>query len=248
MGATHLASLLRNLFRKQREERELDAEVRAYELLLADEKLRAGMNLQEAQRQARLELGGVEQVKEYVREIRAGHALETLVQDVRFGLRTLRKSPGFSATAILTLALGIGANTAIFSVIDAVLLRPLPYRQPDRLVEVFESSVPNDFSTRNAAAPGNFLDWRSRNHVFEQIGAVSLNGFNITKTDRPERVTGAAISAGMLGMLGLRPALGREFEPQDDREGADRVVMLSYSLWQRQFGSNPNIVGITIHL
>ena len=131
MSITRLASLLRNLFHKQREERELDAEVRAHELLLADEKIRSGMNPQEAQRQARLELGGVEQVKEHIREIRAGHLLEILFQDVRFGVRMLAKSPAFTAVAVLILALGIGANTAIFTILDAVLLRNLPVPHPE---------------------------------------------------------------------------------------------------------------------
>lgn len=172
----------------------------------------------------------------------------TLIQDLRYAFRMLAKNPGFTAVAVLTLALGIGANTAIFSVVDAVLLRPLPYHESDRLVTIFESNAPNDLASRNAVAPGNFLDWRKQNHVFEQIGAVSLPGFNITGTDHPERVTGAAISAGMLRMLGLRPALGREFESSDDRAGANHVMMLGYSLWQRRFGGDPQVVGKTILL
>lgn len=238
----------RSLFRKSEVDAELSEELQFHLEHEAAKNEAAGMSKEDARRAAAVEFGGAEQVKEECRDMRRVNLAQDFAQDLRYGLRTLRKSPGFSATAIVTLALGIGANTAIFSVIDAVLLRPLPYRQPDRLVTVFESNMPNDFSTRNAAAPGNFLDWRSRTHVFEQIGAVSLNGFNITKTDRPERVTGAAISAGMLEMLGLRPALGRDIEPQDDREGADRVVVLGYSRWQRQFGGDPKIVGKTIHL
>jgi putative ABC transport system permease protein len=174
--------------------------------------------------------------------------VETLWQDTRCALRSLSKSPGLTALLLLTLALGIGANSAIFSVVDAVLLRPLPYREPDRLVVISESNAPNDLASRNAVAPGNFLDWREQNRVFEHIGAVSLPGFNITDSDRPERVLGAAITAGMLRMLGLQPQLGREIEPADDRPDAAPVVLISSSLWQRRFGGDPAIVGKTIHL
>ncbi len=243
-----LLASVRNLFRRRSAERDLDAEVRGYAALLEDEKTRQGMNPQEARRAARIELGGPEQVKEQVRAARAGVWLETLWQDVRFGGRGLRKNPGFTSIAILTLALGIGANTAIFSVVDAVLLRPLPYREPSQLVTVFESNSPNDLTTQNAAAPGNFLDWRDQNRVFEQIGAVSLPGFNITGTDHPERVLGAAVSAGMLQLLGLQAHLGRDIQPADDRPGVAPVAMISHSLWERRYGSDAAAVGKMIRL
>ncbi len=245
---SRIFAAFRNLFRHERVERDLDAEVRSYAALLEEEKLREGLKPNEAKRFARMEMAGPEQVKEVVRSARSGVWLETLWQDIRFGARTLRKNPGFTSIAVITLALGIGANSAIFSVVDAVLLRPLPYRQPDQLVTVFESNTPNDLASSNAVAPGNFLDWRSQNGVFEQIGAVSLPGFNITGTDWPERVIGAACSAGMLRMLGLQPVRGREIEPADDRLGAPPVVMISHSLWQRRFGGDPAIVGGTIRL
>jgi putative ABC transport system permease protein len=174
--------------------------------------------------------------------------VEALWQDFRYAARNLGKSRGFTVMVLAILALGIGANSAIFGVVDAALLRPLPYHEPDRLVTIYESSPANDLGSRNSVAPGNYLDWREQNRVFEHIGAVSLPGFTLTGTDRSERVLGAAISAGMLHMLGLRPVLGREFEPADDRADSDRVVMLNYSLWQRRFGGDPRIVGKTIRL
>jgi predicted permease len=243
-----IRSLFRNFFTRQESDRELDDEVRSYVDLLAEEKMRTGMRQEEAQRAARIELGGVEQVKEQVREVRAGAWLDSLLQDLRYGARMLRKNPGFTAIAVLTLALGIGANTAIFSVVDAVLLRPLPYNQPDRLVILSESSSPNDLATRSAVAPGNYLDWRDQNRVFAQVVAADYPGFSLTGGDRAEHVLGASISAGALGMLGLGPQLGREISFEDDRPDAGGVVMLSDSLWRSHFNARRDIIGKSIHL
>jgi len=241
-------SWLKQLFLRQRLYNDLDQEIALHLEERIEELVASGMSVKDASATARREFGNVGLVKETAREVWGWRWLEELLGDLRYGLRGLRKSPGFTAIAILTLALGIGANTAIFSVVDAVLLRPLPYHDPDRLMTIFESNAANDYFSRNAAAPGNFIEWRRRNHVFSQIGAASLPGFNIVGTVGPERVTGAAISAGTLAMLGLRPALGRDIEPEEDRDGANRVVLLGYALWQRQFGSDPNIVGKTIRL
>src|SRR4051794_22158 len=145
--------LWRNLRHKEGRERDLDEEVRAYAAILEDEKVAAGLSREEARRQALIELGGIEQVKEQVREVKMGAWIETLWQDTRFAVRTLRRSPGFTLAAVLALALGIGATTAIFSVVDAVLLRPLPYAEPDRLAVIFNG-------TSSAVSPANFLDWR----------------------------------------------------------------------------------------
>jgi len=248
MSFTRLASLLRNLFHRQREERELDAEVRAHELLLADEKFRAGLNLQEAQRQARLELGGVEQVKEEVREIRAGHVLETFFQDIRFGLRMLRKSPGFSFVAILTLALGIGANTAIFSVVNGVLLRSLPFKDSERLVMVWNRGAAAAGGDRTPLAVADLLDWRAQNRSFIEIGAFEMTSYNLTGGELPEQIQAAQVTANFFSALGVQPQLGRTFLPDEDRAGAQCVALLSNGLWRRRFAADPDVVGHTLNL
>jgi len=244
----YLRALLSSFFRRQRLDADLDEELRTHIAQHADHLERSGVPPAEAQRRARLAFGSLEKAKETVREQRPSFFLETLFADLRFALRTLRKHPGFTAIVILTLALGIGANTAIFSVVDAVLLRPLPFAQPDRLVTIAESNHPFDLSSRNEVAPGNFLDWRTRNHVFSEIAGFHFAGYTLTGSDRPERVQIALTSAGMLHLLGLRPKLGRDFQPADDRDGAPRVAMLSADFWQERFASDPAIVGKTIYL
>ena len=236
------------LFRRRQLDRDLEDEL-AFHLAMRERKNReAGMDALEAGYAARRRFGNVSVTHEKSRKIWTFGVFEEFWQDLRFGFRKLMATPGFTATAILTLALGIGANSAMFSVVDAVLLKPLPYQNPASLVTISESDSANDPSTRSAAAPGNFLDWREQNRVFGQMIGVSLPGYSLTGGDRAERVLGAALSAGALGMLGLRPQIGREFSSQDDRQGAAPVVMLSDSLWRRRFNADPNLLNKIIHL
>ena len=245
MSITRLASLLRNLLHQQRGERDLDAEVRAHELLLADEKMRAGMNQQEAKREAHLELGGVEQVKEQIREIRAGHTLQTLFQEIRFGLRMLRKSPVFTTVAILTLTLGIGANTAIFSVVNGVLFNPLPYPHPEQLVTIHESK-PN-FATGSISF-ANFLDWQKDNRTFSGMAISRGYSFNLTGRGEAEQVRARYITSDLFAVLGVNALIGRTFAPGEDRVGAAPIALISEGLWRRKFDGSPNAIGQTLTL
>lgn len=164
-----------------------------------------------------------------------------LLQDVRYALRQLRKSPGFAAVAIITLALGIGANTAIFSVVNAVLLRPLPYKDDGRLVVVLHNG-------RNPVAPANFADWQSQNHSFESMGAAESWSPNLTSTDNPENLSGLRITSEIFPMLGVQPLLGRVFLPEEQQPGKDLEVVLSYSLWQNHFAGDANVLGRAVAL
>jgi putative ABC transport system permease protein len=245
MNFLRFASLLRNLLHKEREERELDEEVRTHEQLLVDENMRAGMNPQEARRQARLELGGVEQVKEQIRENRAGHLLETLRCDVHYAARMMRRSPVFTTTAVLTLALGIGANTAMFSVVNAVLLRPLAYPDSDRLVQIW-STNPNTNRWGMWTAYPRFEDWRRENTVFEEMVSARTWVISITGGDHPESLFGVITSSQLLRLLRVQPMLGRGFLPDEDQPGHDHVIILSYGLWQRRFASDRGVIGRTV--
>ena len=248
MGFSRMTSLLRNLLYRKRKERELDDEVRAHELLLADEKIRAGMNPQEAQRHARLELGGLEQLKEQVREVRAGHLLETILQDIRFGLRLLRKSPGFTATAVLTLVLGIGANTAIFSVVNGILLRSLPFKDSERLVMVWNRGAAAAGGDRTPLAVADLLDWRAQNRSFSEIGAFETTSYNLTGGELPEQIQAAQVTANFFSVLGVQPHRGRTFLLDEDRAGAPCLAVLSEGLWRRRFAADPEVAGHTLNL
>ena len=170
-----------------------------------------------------------------------------LWQDIRYGFRMLLKKPGFTAIAVLTLALGIGANTAIFSVVNAVLLRPLPFAEPDRLVMVYEKRLKLG-RTRNPVSAPDFIDWRAQSTVFENMAAYTWWNANLTGGDEPERIMGTVASAGLFPTLGVKPALGRSFTPEEDQPNANRVVVLSHGLWQRRFGSDAGIIGKTLTL
>jgi putative ABC transport system permease protein len=172
---------------------------------------------------------------------------DEMIQDLRFGVRMLLKKLTFTLVAVITLALGIGANSAIFSVVNTVLLRPLPYKDPDRLVMVWENATHQGFP-RNSAAAANYIDWRDQNRVFENMAAIARASFNLTGAGEPEKVDGRSVSASLFPLLGVEPQLGRVFLPEEDQAGANRVVIMSHGLWQRRFGSDMNIIGKSLSL
>ncbi|HEX4771790.1 MAG TPA: ABC transporter permease [Bryobacteraceae bacterium] len=230
-----------NPFTTQKAERELMREIEAHLALLQDDFERKGLAPGEARLAARRAYGGVEQAKELHRETRGFPWLDHLLKDLRFGFRNLRKNPTFTIVAVLTLALGIGANTAIFSVLDAVLFRPLPYADSNRLVTLLNYGT-------GPIANANYLDWRDQMHSFDSIAAASYWSPNLTRDDPPEHLYGLQVTQNLLPMLGSKPLLGRLFVPREDRLAANHEVILSQRLWQRRFRSDPAILGRTITL
>jgi predicted permease len=239
----------RSLFQRSAVETELDDELRFHFEQQLAKYVNSGLTPREALRRARIDFGGLDQVKEECREARGVHILETLLQDIRYGLRMLRKSPGFTAVALLTLALGIGANTAIFSVVYGVLLRPLPYQNPSRLI-VLHETTPRVGTVSVSYA--NFLDWRAQSRAFSTMAAVASVAFNLagpgSGLDQPENINGAAVSSDFLPMLGVHPILGRNFDSTQDQAGTAPVALLSYPLWQSHFGGALNVLGRSVAL
>jgi predicted permease len=238
------------LFHKERRDYELAEELESHLQMHIEDNVRSGMNPAEARRQALIKLGGVEQTKENCRDRRGIPWFETTLQDVRYGLRMLRKNPGFAAVAVMTLALGIGANTAIFSVVNAILLRPLPFQDSVRLVMIWHTPPQKSFPgvERFPVSPANYLDWRNQNHVFDQMSAIGFRSLNLTGIGRPESVTGVAVSADFFSVLRIRPSAGRGFVADDDQPGRGNVVVVSYAFRQSHFSANENILGRTIKL
>jgi putative ABC transport system permease protein len=245
-----LRSVVSALFHRSPVENEVEEELRAHIQDRANDLERSGVPRAEAERRARLEFGGYQKFKEECREVQGTHFLETLIQDLRFGLRMLRKSPGFTAVAVLTLALGIGANTAIFSVVNAVMVRPLPFQHPSRLMVVWHTPPQKSFPgvSRFIVSPANFLDWQSENDVFSQIAAIGFNQPNLTGLGQPESLQGRRVSYNFFSLLGVSPVAGRDFTPAEDRPGQGNVVILGYGVCQSHFGSPTNALGKTIQL
>ena len=243
-----IRSLLRNLFSLSGVEDDLDEEVHSHLEMLTDENVRAGMSYSEAARAARIELGGIEQVKEQVRDQRLGTWVYSVLCDCRFALRQLRKNPGFTSVTLLTIALGIGANTAIFTVIDAVLLRPLPFHDPGRLVAVHSIDLTDSTQGGDISYPA-FLDWRAQTHSFEAMSVCNVTSFTYTGGAQPESVRSAVVSSNLFSTLGISPALGRSFTPGEDQPGNTQApVILSYEFWQSHFGGDSGVLGRTLTL
>ena len=237
---------LRSLFRRAEADRELDDELRDHLERKTEEYVVQGMTQEEARRRARLDLDGVEKVKEECRDARRVSWIQDFLQDLRFGLRVFRKSPGFTAVAVLTLALGIGSTTAIFSILNAVLLRPLPFKDPSRLV-ILHEGIPKMSYPKMDFSPPDLAVFTRGQKSFSAIGAFQNEHVNISGEGEPERITAARVSASLFPMLGGQPMLGRMFSLDEDAPG-HQLAILSYGLWQRRYGSTPNIVGRTIEL
>ena len=237
---------LRTMIGRDRVESGLNEEIRFHIDQQTDKYIRSGMDPLEARRQALIKFGGVERIKEHTRDEFRANLLEDFVRDLRYGIRGLRRTPGFTLVASLTLALGIGANTAIFSVVNTVLLKPLGYPQPDRLVFVWErnAAIGKD---RDLVAPPNYLDWKSRNAVFEHLGAYRVGGYALSGHGEPESLTAVMLSSSLFRALGVEAALGRTFTDEEESK-RERVVVLTHALWQRRFGGDATIVGRTITL
>lgn len=242
-----LSLRLSGMFRADEADREIAAELESHIQMHIEDNVRSGLTPEEARRQALIHLGGLEQTKESWRERRGLPWLETWWQDISFALRMLRKNLGFAAAAVLTMALGIGANTAIFSVVKAVLLAPLPYRDSSRIVTVWTAN-PKRGDQPLASSPGDFAIWKQRSGVFEDLAPSYDSEMTLTGQGAPQFLLGYAVSANYLRILGVEPSMGRLYTDEEDRPGAGKVVLLSDRLWRTTFQSDPKAPGRTITL
>ena len=242
-----LRSLLNALLRRDSFEDRMDQEMRLHLEMRTEDLVRSGMPRLEAERRARLEFGGVELAQEQCRQARGLRLFDELRQDLSYGLRVLLKQPGFTAVAVLALALGVGANSAIFTIINAVLLRPLPFDDPGRLVVVWQTNPQRD-SFQGLVSPPDLGDWQRQCRSLEQLAAFMPRGVSLTGVADPEHLPGSHVSANLFPLLGVEPLLGRNFRPAEDGPQGDRVVIVSYGFWQRRFGGAPDLIGKTLTL
>ncbi len=243
-----LVSRLRMLFRPRAAEQDFNEELESHLALLTDRYVRQGMTMKDALAAAARQFGAATQLKEDLREQRSFPFFANILQDTRYALRQLRKSPGFSLTAVLTLALGIGANTAVFSLIYAVLLRPLPFKDPDRLAVVWEQN-PHRGWYQNVVSAANFNDWKRENHVFQDMALIDpFQTFNLTGRGDPVEIQAEQVTPNLFSVLGVQPLLGRSFLPEEGRPGSARVVILGHALWEHRYGGDRSIIGKSISL
>ncbi len=247
----NLASGLRGLFRKEQVEREMDEELRGYLDAAVNEKMRRGMSREEALRAARIEMGGPESVKEQVRAVSWESLVETLWQDLKFGLRLLRFNTGFAAAAIFSLALGIGANTAIFQLLDAVRLRTLPVKNPEQMAKItidHRNGASGSFTTRYPEL--TYAQWeriRAQQQGFSSVLAWGPNLFNISPGGEVHNVQGLWVSGEFFQTLGVEPLLGRLLNPADDRPNCNSAgAVLSHSFWKHEYAGENSVIGRTL--
>jgi predicted permease len=240
---------LGGLFHKDRRDLDFSQELDSHLRLHIEDNVRAGLAPDEARRQALIALGGVEQTKENYRDRRGLPSLEAVIQDVRFGLRLLRKNPGFTAVAVLTLTLGIGANTAVFSVIENTLLHPVPWKDPDRILSLWEIDSRAKVE-RQVVSPANFIGWRAlvAGEVFDGVAAWNFVYLNLTGLDQPEQVEALAVTADYFHLLGFQAAQGRTFQSGEDQPGHAHTVILSHDFWHRRFAADPTLIGRALEI
>ena len=234
---------LRSLFHRQKADEELDEELRDHLELKTQQYIAQCMTLQEARRAAVLEMGGIEKRKEECRDARGIQFFETFAQDLRYGLRMLRKSPDFAAIAIITLALGIGANTAIFSYVNAWLIKPLPYPQADRLMVLLSHDTKKGWTSKGVTSTADFFDYEKQNSSFERLVPWTSWYFNLTGDGPPDRVIGGLAGWNFFQTLGAQPMLGRTFLPQESQLASSHVAIISRGLWESRFAADPRIIG-----
>ncbi len=239
-------ALFEGVFRRGRLESNMEDELRFHRERYAAELVRTGTPPREAELQAHREFGAIEPLKEECRQARGLRLLDETAQDLRYALRTFRKSPGFTAAAILTLAIGIGANTAIFTLVDRWILRPLPYPDPDRLTVVY--TLDTKTGETDSTSSADLLDWRRNSGSFEMICGWNHVALTVTGGAEAEAVSGVSANAEFLSMLGVQPQLGRGLTGQDEALGAPRVVVIAAGLWRRRFAANPDAIGKTLQL
>lgn len=232
----------RALFRKELLDREMDEEMRLHLELRTRKNIKAGMSPEEARHAALRSFGGTEQVKEVCRDLRGIGWIEAFCKDLRYGVRMMCRTPGFMAIALVTLGLGIGANTAIFSVVNAVLLRPLPYQHPNGLVSLWEENKKEGIEEMGTSGR-NFAYWREQNHVFESMAAWQNRDLYVTGLAEPHQIRAVAVSTSLFSLLGVQPLLGRGFLPEEEQAGKDHVVVLSFAFWRDQLGADSDVVG-----